>query len=132
MTSNVFHLAIPTRSLDLAEQFYIGGLGCRLARKYDDRITMDFFGSQVVCHLSPDEDYSKPPKMYPRHFGITFASREAFDDLYHRAVNANLTFFKTLFSRFEGKREEHLTFFLQDPSNNLLEFKFYYDSSMMY
>jgi extradiol dioxygenase family protein len=27
--------------------------------------------------------------------------------------------------RFSGRPEEHLTFFLKDPSNNLIEFKIY-------
>ena len=32
----------------------------------------------------------------------------------------------------EGEVEEHWTFFLVDPSNNLLEFKCYRDPRMMY
>ena len=51
-TSDVFHLAIPTHDLDAAQEFYVTKLGCKLARRYDDRITLDFFGDQVVCHLT--------------------------------------------------------------------------------
>jgi extradiol dioxygenase family protein len=53
---NAFHLAIPARDLDEMQQFYVDGLGCHLARRYPDRITLDFFGDQVVCHLSDDWD----------------------------------------------------------------------------
>lgn len=49
---NVFHLAIPALDLEAAREFYVEGLGCTLARRYDDRITLNFFGDQVVCHLS--------------------------------------------------------------------------------
>jgi extradiol dioxygenase family protein len=35
-------------------------------------------------------------------------------------------------TRFDGLVEEHLTFVLRDPSNNLLEFKHYRDPRMMY
>lgn len=128
---NVFHLAIPTHDLEAAEEFYVGGLGCRLARKYDDRITLDFHGDQVVCHLAPDK-IDPAPEMYPRHFGITFRDEEAFRALHQRAEEHGLPFFAPLDTRFPGKREEHLTFFLRDPSNNLLEFKFYRDPEMMY
>ena len=55
---DVFHLAIPVDDLDEAEAFYVGALGCKLARRYADRITLDFFGDQLVCHLS---DEPRPP-----------------------------------------------------------------------
>ena len=43
-THDAFHLAIPVADLDEAQDFYVTGLGCKLARRYDDRITLDFFG----------------------------------------------------------------------------------------
>lgn len=130
-TSDVFHLAIPTHDLDLAAKFYGVDLGCKVARRYDDRITINFFGDQVVCHLAP-ESIDKYPKMYPRHFGVTFAKREDFYAVHTRALRQELRLFADLFVRFPDKREEHHTFFLIDPSNNLLEFKYYVDPAMMY
>ena len=35
-------------------------------------------------------------------------------------------------TRFEDLVERHRTFVLRDPSNNLLEFKYYDDPRMMY
>lgn len=128
---NVFHLAIPCADLDATHEFYVNHMGCELGRRYDDRVTLNFFGDQVVCHLDPDS-IDQEPKMYPRHFGVTFRHREPYDELLKRAYENKLPFFKEPFTRFEGMREEHSTFFLIDPSNNLLEFKFYNDSSMMY
>jgi uncharacterized protein len=52
---NAFHLAIPCKNLDEAFDFYVTQLGCKLARRYADRITLDFFGDQLVCHLAPDK-----------------------------------------------------------------------------
>ena len=34
---NAFHLAVPVRDLDEAQEYYVAGLGCHLARRYDDR-----------------------------------------------------------------------------------------------
>lgn len=39
---DVFHLAIPVRDLDDARRFYVKDLGCTLARRYADRITLTF------------------------------------------------------------------------------------------
>ncbi len=129
--TNAFHLAIPARDLDEAQDFYVSGLGCHLARRYDDRITLDFFGDQVVCHLS--DDWSRqPPELYPRHFGITFRHREEFDALLYLAEQRDLRFHRPCQPRFKDRVEEHLTFVLQDPSNNLIEFKHYRDPRMMY
>ena len=128
---NVFHLAIPCACLDTAADFYENKLGCKVARRYDDRITLDFFGDQLVCHLAPDEIDQKP-KMYPRHFGLTFRKREEYDSLLKLARERGLEFFSEPFTRFEAKKEEHHTFFLVDPSNNLLEFKYYLAPEMMY
>ena len=128
---NVFHLAIPCADLNATQAFYVDQMGCELGRRYDDRVTLNFFGDQVVCHLSP-ESIDKEPKMHPRHFGVTFRHREPYDDLIRKAREHGLPFFKEPFTRFEGKREEHSAFFLIDPSNNLLEFKFYNDPAMMY
>lgn len=130
-SDNVFHLAIPCRDLDEAFEFYVKRLGCKLARRYDDRITLDFFGDQVVCHLAP-EKIDREVQMYPRHFGITFKNRVEFDNLLKLAKERELEFFQEPFTRFENLVEEHITFFLKDPSNNLLEFKYYFDSRMMY
>jgi len=127
----VFHIAIPSSDLDAAYDFYVDGLGCRIARRYDDRITVDFFGAQLVCHLAP-EMTAPEPAMYPRHFGATLRHRSKFDDVLNRAKEKGLEFFSDAFVRFEGLREEHDSFFLCDPSNNLVEFKYYRDPDMIY
>ncbi|QDP39526.1 VOC family protein [Radiobacillus deserti] len=129
-TNKVFHLAIPCKDLDETVDFY-EKLGCKLARRYDDRVTFDFFGDQVVCHLSPD-NIDEKPKMYPRHFGITFLDKEEYEEALEYAQKEELPFFHKPMVRFEGRQEEHMTFFLIDPANNLLEFKYYHDSSMAY
>jgi extradiol dioxygenase family protein len=128
--ADAFHLAIPAADLEDAEAFYVAGLGCHRARRYADRVTLDFFGDQVVCHLS---DHIDPdPELYPRHFGITFRRREDFDGVLRLAELRHLPFFRKVDTRFEGTAEEHLTFVLRDPSNNLIEFKHYRDPRMMH
>lgn len=128
--SDVFHLAIPVVDLDAAQRFYVEGLGCDMARRYPDRITLNFFGDQVVCHLSDRVDPA--PKLYPRHFGVTFRDRRDWERLLSLARTHHLPFFVEPFRRFDDRPEGHDAFVLRDPSNNLLEFKFYDDPRMMY
>ena len=130
---DVFHLAIPVYDLNEAEAFYGGELGCKLARRYADRITVDFFGDQLVCHLSEDTGpRASELSLYPRHFGVTFHEGRDFDALYHLCVQRKIEFFADVSTRFEGLVEVHRTFVLRDPSDNLVEFKHYADPRMMY
>ena len=131
-TTDVFHLAIPVHNLDAAQQFYVDLLGCKLARSYPDRITLDFFGDQLVCHLTEGMPPEKPASLYPRHFGVTFREAADFERLHECAVIRKIPFFLDVSTRFEATAEEHRTFVLLDPSGNLLEFKHYRDPRMMY
>jgi uncharacterized protein len=131
-THDAFHLAIPARDLAETEYFYVTLLGCKLARRYPDRITLDFFGDQVVCHLSPDEPVVEEPHLYPRHFGVTFRNAEDFDALLRLVEIRNVPVFRKVEHRFAGLVEEHRTVVLLDPTGNLLEFKHYADPRMMY
>jgi extradiol dioxygenase family protein len=132
---DVFHLAIPVYDLDETVGFYVTTLGCKLARRYEDRVTLDFFGDQLVCHLTP-----APPvvpaiadlEMYPRHFGVTFRDERDFDALLQLCHQREVPFFSQASERFTGMVEVHRTFVIADPSSNLLEFKYYPDSRMMY
>jgi hypothetical protein len=130
---DVFHLAIPVYDLGQTEDFYVVLLGCKLARRYADRITLDFFGDQVVCHLT-ERPATEPSglELYPRHFGVTFRQALDFDDLYHLCQQREIPFFREVAVRFEGMVEAHRTFVLRDPADNLIEFKHYADPRMMY
>ena len=128
---DAFHLAIPARDLDEAAHFYWKLLGCPIARRYDDRITLNFFGDQVVCHYSPDEPVVEP-RLYPRHFGITFRERADFDAILRLVEVRQVPVFREAQLRFEGMIEEHGTVVLRDPTDNLIEFKHYRDPRMMY
>ena len=132
---DVFHLAIPTYDLDEAQHFYVTLLGCKLARRYEDRVTLDFFGDQLVCHLiaaARRAAHDRRDPMYPRHFGVTFRAEADFEALHACAVTRKIPFYQEASTRFEGLVEEHSTFVLMDPSGNLLEFKHYRDPRMMY
>ncbi|MEU6173669.1 VOC family protein [Streptantibioticus parmotrematis] len=124
------HIAIPARDLDEAVDFYVFGLGAKLARRYPDRVTLDFFGDQLVCHLC--DDVPEQAIAYPRHFGVSFAHAEDFDRLLRLVEHRTLRVLSGPALRFEGTAEQHRTLFLADPSNNVIEFKNYDDPRLQY
>ncbi|MCW2643154.1 MAG: glyoxalase/bleomycin resistance protein/dioxygenase [Dactylosporangium sp.] len=130
-THDAFHIAVPTHDLDEAVRYYVFALGAKLARRYDDRVTFDFFGDQLVCHLD-ETTVPAEPVAYPRHFGVTFARAEDFDRLLRLVEHRKLRVLSGPATRFEGTAEQHRTIFLVDPSNNVLEFKQYDDPRLQY
>ena len=129
--NNAFHIAIPCKDLQEALDFYEGKLGFENRRRYDDRVTFNMFGDQLVCHLSPDK-IDTDPEPYPRHFGITFHKQSDFDTFVASLEDNKVELLTPISIRFDKMPEMHKTFFLKDPSNNILEFKFYPNSEMMH
>ncbi len=121
---SIFHLAIPTHDIIESKKFYAQGLAASIGREYPGYIIFNFFGHQLVCHLDKHK-IDKEVSMYPRHFGIILENKKIFEELYSKAKNANLNFYEELFERFVEKPGWHWSFFLIDPSNNLIEFKYY-------
>ena len=130
-SKDVFHLAIPCKDIKETDEFYVTIMGCKLSRQYDDKATFNFFGDQLVCHLSPDK-IDTDPDPYPRHFGVTFFDESDFNEMVDRLEKNNVDFIQPVNTRFEGKPEAHRTLFFKDPSNNILEFKYYPNPEMMY
>jgi uncharacterized protein len=120
----IFHLAIPINNVAEAKDFYISGLGCEIGRETPQAIIMNFYGHQVVAHMS--EEPLLPQKgIYPRHFGLIFHSESDWEDILVRSQKQQLHFYQQPKLRFPNQLTEHQTFFLQDPFYNMLEFKFY-------
>lgn len=130
MDTVIFHLAFPVRNLGEAKRFYVEGLGCVVGRESATAVTLGLAGHQLVAHLIKTE--TAPQKgVYPRHFGLIFTREDDWQALADRAKAKGLKFYQHPRRRFAGTRIEHATFFLEDPSQNLLEFKYYvYESAI--
>jgi uncharacterized protein len=87
-------------------------------------------GHQIVAQLS-SLPLERQKGIYPRHFGLIFTSQEDWQAFADLASTNGLTFYQQPRLRYPGTRIEHRTFFLEDPSHNLLEFKHYtYESAI--
>jgi extradiol dioxygenase family protein len=132
-----FHLAFPVRDLDEAREFYGALLGCPEGRSSAEWIDFDFFGHQIVAHLSPNEASNKEHNVVDgenvpvRHFGAIL-SMDEWKKLAGRLRERNVSFIIEPALRFKGLPGEQATFFFCDPSGNALEFKAFHDDSQIF
>jgi len=131
MKDALFHLAFPAHDIAAAKRFYVDGLGCALGRESSHAVVFGLAGHQLVAHLTT-EPASSQQGIYPRHFGLVLPSQGAWQALVDQATAKGLTFYQQPRVRFPGTRIEHRTFFLEDPSHNLLEFKHYTHESAIF
>lgn len=132
-----FHLAFPVDDLAAADAFYGELLGCPRGRRSTGWIDYDFFGHQIVAHLSLDEaraartnavDGDEVPV---RHFGVVLTP-EAWAALAEQLKAKGAVFLIEPHVRFKGESGEQGTFFIRDPAGNALEFKCFADPTMLF
>jgi uncharacterized protein len=123
-----FHLAFPVTSLEKARAFYGELLGCPEGRSAEAWVDFNFYGHQIVAHLSPEEvghrrtsavDGDEVPV---RHFGVVL-DMAGWQRLADRLSGAGIRFIIEPHVRFKGQPGEQATMFLLDPCGNALEFK---------
>ncbi len=131
MSKILFHLAFPVTDLEATKKFYVDGLGCELGRASESAVTLGLAGHQLVAHLTRDRA-TVQKGIYPRHFGLVFTDEKDWEALADRAKTKGLKFYQQPRVRYPGTRIEHRTFFLEDPSGNLLEFKHYTHESAIF
>jgi extradiol dioxygenase family protein len=131
MKDVLFHLAFPTHDLAAAKHFYVDGLGCTLGRESSHAVVFELAGHQLVAHLTT-APLTTQQGIYPRHFGLVFLSKDSWQQCLELAQANKLSFYQQPRVRFPGTNIEHHTFFLEDPSGNLLEFKYYTNESAIF
>ncbi|HRE61870.1 MAG TPA: VOC family protein [Micropepsaceae bacterium] len=131
-----FHLAFPVADLAAARAFYGGLLGCREGRSSPEWVDFDFYGHQIVAHLSDEARAAATNKVdgddVPvRHFGVILTIPQ-FHALAARLKAANSRFIVEPHVRFQGEPGEQWTLFITDPSGNALEFKAFADDAHVF
>jgi uncharacterized protein len=133
----LFHLAFPVRDLSEARAFYGDLLGCSEGRSSPRWVDFDFYGHQIVAHLSPEEcghrgtsevDGEDVPV---RHFGAVL-TMDDWELLAAKLRAAGTRFLIEPQVRFKGQAGEQATMFFLDPSGNALEFKAFGDIGQVF
>lgn len=131
-----FHLAFPVTSLVDARAFYGGLLGCPEGRSSGEWIDFDFFGHQIVAHLSSEAGQRETNRVdgdnVPvRHFGVVLPMPD-WHGLADKLTQAGVEFVIEPHVRFQGQPGEQATMFFLDPSGNALEFKAFENPSHLF
>ena len=131
-----FHLAIPVNDLDKAKEFYNGLLGAEIGRSDPTWIDFNFYGHQLVCHLteSSNAQNKNPVDQHDvpvPHFGIVL-EWDTFHQLAMDLKNNKVEFIIEPTIRFKGQVGEQATLFLNDPSGNAIEFKSFKDQENLF
>ena len=133
----LFHLAFPVDDLAQARRFYGELLGCPEGRSSKDWVDFNFYGHQIVAHLSPGEAGHRNTSAVDghdvpvRHFGAILPMAE-WEKLAAKLQAAGTKFVIEPHVRFKGQVGEQATMFFLDPSGNALEFKAFGDLSQVF
>ncbi len=136
MSIQPFHLAIPVNDLAKTRQFYGEFLGFIEGRSNEKWIDWNFFGHQVVTHLSPEKsgvivNHVDGHGVPVPHFGVVLEWQK-WHDFAERLKAAKIEFVIEPYIRFKGKIGEQATMFFLDPSGNSLEFKAFQDITQLF
>ena len=128
---NPFHLAIPVSNLEESVAYYKDTLGLREGRSSNKWADFDFFGHQLVCHVSDsiNEQITNPvdgEEVPVPHFGVVL-SIEEFEEFLSQINDKNVDFIIKPTIRFKGEIGEQRTMFFKDPSGNAIEIKAFKD-----
>ena len=125
---SIFHLAYTVRDLESSRKFYGDLLGCQEGRSTESWVDFDFFGNQLSLHigqtikeLESDSRVDNLEVPLP-HFGCVL-DWDLFHNLADKLKLAGIVFIIEPTIRFEGMPGEQATMFLEDYSQNALEFK---------
>ncbi|MDA9758066.1 VOC family protein [Pseudomonadota bacterium] len=133
---NPFHLAIPVSNLEESVAYYRDTLGLREGRSSNKWADFNFFGHQLVCHVSDciNEQVTNPvdgEEVPIPHFGVVL-SIEEFEEFLLRINDKNIDFIIKPTIRFKGEIGEQRTMFFKDPSGNAIEIKAFKDMDNLF
>ena len=133
---NPFHLAIPVSNLEESVAYYRDTLGLREGRSSKKWTDFDFFGHQLVCHVSDsiNEQVTNPvdgEEVPVPHFGVVL-SIEEFEEFLSQINDKNVDFIIKPTIRFKGEIGEQRTMFFKDPSGNAIEIKAFKDMDNLF
>lgn len=135
MGSN-FHLSLPCRDIEKTKAFYSEILDSNIGRNTNTWIDVDLFGNQITFTQSGDfnfdfKNYRLGDQILPSfHFGIII-NIDDFGQLYSRLLQLDIgvTLQTTYMKAHVG---EHLSFFLKDPNDYMIEFKCFKNHSEVF
>ncbi|MBT8307726.1 MAG: bleomycin resistance protein [Maribacter sp.] len=122
-----FHLALPCKNIEETREFYEDIIKVKLGRSTENWLDVDLYGNQLTFtragHFNFEfKSYKLDDFVLPSfHFGV-IVPIDIWAGLYGRLFKMDLEV-TTEATFMQGKKGEHLSFFVQDPNGYMLEFK---------
>jgi hypothetical protein len=120
---HLFHLSIPVAELGPAKRFYIEVLGATAGRVSAEWLDVILWGHQLTLQQRPAETLPLD-QQGKRHFGVVLPWNE-WEQEVKRLQELGVRFLGEPMVLLEGTAEEQAKFYLNDPSNNVIEVKTY-------
>ena len=132
-----FHLAFPVYNIDETIKWYTKILNCSIGRQSMRWVDFNFFGHQISAHKIEKKKESLETNSVDghnipsRHYGIIM-NMDDWKVLVVDLQNKKIQFIIEPNIRFKDEKGEQATFFIKDPSNNVLEFKAFKNDQMIF
>ena len=126
-----FHLALPCKNVEETKVFYRDTIMASLGRNTEKWLDVNLFGNQLTFTQAGDftfdfKNYKLDDYVLPSfHFGV-IVPVNTWGEIYTRLFKMDLEI-TTEATFMQGKRGEHLSFFVQDPNGYMIEFKSFKD-----
>ena len=132
-----FHLAFPVYDIKKTIDWYVSYLNCSVGRKSKRWVDFNFYGHQISAHLIDQKNKKDKinlvdgKKIPSRHFGIILEMND-WKNLVTYLNEKKINYVIKPNIRFKGQTGEQATFFIKDPSNNVLGFKAFQNDNKIF
>ncbi|MFD1160895.1 VOC family protein [Hwangdonia seohaensis] len=131
-----FHMSLPCLSVKETRNFYINTIGGSLGRMTENWVDINLFGHQLTFIKAEKFNFNNPNyvfegKILPSfHFGVII-DVASWGKIYAKLNEQNLEVV-TQTTFLKDKIGEHLSFFIKDPNDYMLEFKSFKNAKQMF
>ncbi|WP_347924142.1 bleomycin resistance protein [Pontimicrobium sp. SW4] len=131
-----FHLSLPCLSVRDTKRFYVDTIGASMGRTTQNWVDINLFNHQLTFIKAEKFNFNNPNyvfegKILPSfHFGV-IVGVEIWGNIYSKLSEKNLEIV-TQTTFLKDKLGEHLSFFIKDPNDYMLEFKSFKEPKEMF
>lgn len=136
MKQQRFHLSLPSSDTQRTKTFYRDVLGCKIGREAHNWVDVNLYGNQLTfidtgAYRIPEHSYSLQGKQLPIfHFGVVLEEKDWNAAMDKIEVSGYELDDPIIF--LEGKVGEHVSFFVDDPNDYRIEFKYFTSAEQVF
>lgn len=120
----IFHLSFIANNFEVTRTFYEEMLGCPSGREEESWVDIQFFGHQLTIHKHSESFHLQPID----HFGLIL-KKDEWQELSERLASKGVDYVLPPKIKDPGSEKESGKYILEDPEGNILEFKYYSEST---